>query len=88
MTRLKNIIDFQRRHRIEKSPEARARPGRPRKKAHHMWGPLYWPFGFRTWMFLTGIVPVTALLALWCFGWREPFEEFGPITDWFFTSED
>lgn len=91
MTRSKKIVDFLRCHGIKERPAARARPRRRRRPGEEttdMWGPFYWPFGFRTWMFLTGIVPVAVLFVLWCFGWREPFEELGPMSNWFFTPED
>ncbi|MDP3460031.1 MAG: hypothetical protein Q8S09_12235 [Hyphomonas sp.] len=94
MTRRNNILDFRRRHRIEKPQE----PPRPSKRqpwwrrigsrTNDMWGPYYRPFGFRTWMFLTGIVPVLVLFAVWSFGWTEPLESYDPVPAWLLTPED
>ena len=75
MTRRKNIVDFRRRHRIEKSPT----PPKPLKqrpwwcrigsRTNDMWGPYYWPYGLRTWMLITGLGSPIVIGIAWANGW-------------------
>jgi hypothetical protein len=75
MPRKKKILEFRRRHRIEKTPLPPKRPKRQLRwrriggRTQDMWGPYYWLWGFRTWMLITGLGPPIALSVAWLNGW-------------------
>jgi hypothetical protein len=71
MNRRNNILDFRRRHRIEKPPK---RPEPQKRKIGGLYdrfvGTWYWPHGLRTWMLITGLGPIIVLGIAWLCGWR------------------
>ena len=71
MNRRNNILDFRRRHRIEKAPK-RPKPQKCRIGGLYdrFVGTWYWPHGFRTWMLITGLGPIIVLGIAWLCGWR------------------
>jgi len=72
MTGPNNIRRFRRRHRIEKPPQplnTKRRRKRLGEETKDRWGPYDWPYGLRTWMLITGLVPPIALGIASLNGW-------------------
>jgi hypothetical protein len=76
MSRSRKILEFRRRRCAQKKPAGSGdKLLRPPSggRTDDMWGPWYWPHGFRAWMLITGLGPPIVLAIAWLFGWR---------TDW------
>jgi hypothetical protein len=67
-----NLLEFRRRHRLEKPLPPRRSAKRCRKigePSNHYWGVWRLPYGFVTWMIVTGVLPLVALGIAALAGW-------------------